>query len=131
MSAWGNGVFDNDDAADWANELSGADDLSILDEALEPAIEADDYIEAPEAAVAIAAAEVVAALNGHPSDELPDDVFDFVERVGLNAGKSLIKRALKALKQVKKNSELRDLWEESGDLDSWLDVISDIEARLI
>lgn len=131
MSSWGYGIFENDDAADWVDELEQSDDLSLVDEALNLAIEADDYVEATEAAVALAAVEVVAALNTHPADDLPEQAYEYVERIGLNASPSLIKRALRALKKVRKNSELRDTWTESGDIESWLEALSDLEQRLV
>ena len=34
MSAWGPGVFDNDEAVDWVNDLLAADDLSPITSAL-------------------------------------------------------------------------------------------------
>ena len=63
MGAWGVGSFENDDAADWVaglDEISLADLTGILSQA------ADDpaYLEGPAASVAVAAGEVVAALNG-------------------------------------------------------------------
>ena len=65
MAAWGSGSFENDDAADWLAQLGtmGPDDLTKIF-----GMAADDtaYFEAPAASVVVAAAEVVAALNGYP-----------------------------------------------------------------
>ena len=73
MAAWGSGSFENDDAADWLAELGTIvpDDLTkIFGQA------ADDpaYFEAPAASVVVAAAEVVAALNGAPSKGTPAEI---------------------------------------------------------
>src|SRR5918996_298232 len=63
MGAWGAGIFDNDDAADWVYELEQAGDDSVLAETLAAVANAgaDAYVEAPDAAAALAAAAVVAA----------------------------------------------------------------------
>src|SRR5215468_1909995 len=62
MGAWGHGSFENDDAADWVHEfeLQGA---SAVVSALEyiSRFPEEEYLEAPGASVAIAAAEIVAA----------------------------------------------------------------------
>jgi Domain of unknown function (DUF4259) len=62
MGAWGHGSFENDDAADWVHEfeLQGASAVVPAQESVSK-IPEDEYLEAPEASVAIAAAEIVAA----------------------------------------------------------------------
>ncbi len=47
---------------------------------------------------------------------------------GQGAGlKSLAKRAIK---KIKKDSELKELWEESEDYKGWLNTITDLESRI-
>ena len=52
MGAWGTGPFDNDDAADFADDLSDEGDtdriLAHLADALTAVTDAEGYIEAPE-----------------------------------------------------------------------------------
>jgi hypothetical protein len=64
MGAWDAGPFDNDDAVDWAAEFDNADKAAGT-ERLRTALQAAsaDYLEAPEGAVAVAAAQVVAWLG--------------------------------------------------------------------
>ena len=65
MGAWRMGAFDNDTACDWAYELEESSDLSVLDNTFEKVISVgSDYLEAPDAEEAIAAAEVVARMKG-------------------------------------------------------------------
>jgi hypothetical protein len=71
MGAWGFGSFDNDDAADWIFELEESSGVTALVSAFK-AIKPDRYLEAPECSVALAAAEVVAALRGRPLPTLKD-----------------------------------------------------------
>jgi len=72
LGTWGTEAFANDDALDWIAELEGADDDRFLQEALQVVIQDEGaYLEVPECNIALAAAEVVAALHGHPSHDLP------------------------------------------------------------
>ena len=78
MGAWGSGPFDNDDAMDWVAELESARDVGVVRSALESVTDADGYIEAPVGSVALASAEVVAALRGKPGADLPEEVSTWV-----------------------------------------------------
>lgn len=131
MGAWGAGAFENDDALDWLDELEGADDFAPIFGAIDTVLGLKgDSPEAPEAAMAIAAAEVVAALDGRPHPELPEDVADWV------AGKPkpiprLVERARLAAIAVRDNSELRDLWAEpDADFDEWKGEVDGLVLRL-
>jgi hypothetical protein len=79
MGAWGYLAFENDDALDWLEELEtgGAD---VVRQALAKA--GDRYVEAPDGATAIAAAEVTSASQGNRG-ELPSSVADWVTAPGL------------------------------------------------
>ena len=72
MGAWGNGPFDNDDAADFAGDISETAEAhrvaARLEEALTAVTNADGYVEAPDMNEALAAAAIVAVLM---SPELP------------------------------------------------------------
>jgi hypothetical protein len=43
---------------------------------------------------------------------------------------TLQKKARKAFKQIVKESELQELWTESGDLEEWLAIQTDLLERL-
>ena len=64
MGAWSHEPFGNDDANDWAYGLEDVTDLSLIDETLDRVLEAEEYLEAPEASEAVAAIEVLAKLLG-------------------------------------------------------------------
>lgn len=63
MGAWGVQAFENDDAMDFAADLVDADSLDVVATSFE-AIVPGEYLEAPDCCIALAAAEVVAALRG-------------------------------------------------------------------
>ena len=79
MGAWGPGIYENDDAADWGAEVTDLG-LQAVEDALDIAIEAD-YIEAPDGACALAAADVVARLVSGRGENSVDceDVVAWVE----------------------------------------------------
>lgn len=130
MGAWGVRNFENDDALDWVSELEQAKDSSVIQETLQSVAErGDEYLEAPEACVAIAAAEVVAALNNSISPDLPDKVTQWVNQ-HRHGSSSLTQLALKAVQRIKTNSELKELWDESDSAAEWHEVINNLETRL-
>lgn len=130
MSSWGFGSFENDDAADWAADLAEMGEDALIDEALERVLEAErDYIEAPDASCALAAAEVVAALQGRPGSDLPEELKSWIEGKPTPEGE-VVQKARKAVAAIKKESELRDLWEESDNLEDWQPIVDDLERRL-
>ena len=131
--AWDTGSFDNDDALDWVWELSESDDLSVVENTLEEAVDASGYLEAPTASMAIAAAEVVAALRGKPRSELPSEVDSWVKTRKLAVGSDLVKTARNAISAVRnpESSELAQLWSESEELaDIWQADLADLLKRL-
>jgi hypothetical protein len=127
MGAWGARSFENDDALDWVWELEESDDASVVRAAL-AATERDDEVEAPEAACACAAAEVVAAASGAPAEWLPDEVRTWVAAHGA-AVAGLRSEAPAAVPRVASRSVLQQLWAESGDAE-WDKAVADLLGRL-
>jgi len=128
MSAWDVGSFDNDDAEDWAAEFEEAPSMSSIIESLERAIAAR-YVEAPEGSIAIAAAEVVAAVAGSPSPNLPPGIAAWAAKQQPEPGHLALARKAVTRVATSKSSELRELWEESTP-DEWQAAIADLEDRL-
>ena len=131
MATSGPGSFENDEAMDWVAELeSYSDDGPIID-ALNTVIDqADDHPEAPDCSVAIAAAEVVAALMGEPMDDCPEEVEAWVEERSVPAA-TMISQARYVTEAVLEKSELKDLWKESDEFESWQTSMHDLLARLL
>lgn len=131
MGAWDIGPFDNDDAADWLYQLEESDDTSVIAAALDSVTEVgDDYLEAPDCSCALAAAEIVAALHGHPMAGLSDEAKAWLEKNrGLDVSE-LVEEAVAAVQRVRTNSELKELWEESDELPKWEASLDDVTRRL-
>jgi hypothetical protein len=130
MGAWGPGPFDNDDAGDWTYRLTPAADERVVAAALAAALGGA----APNAATAqsaVAAAEVVAAGIGRPHATIPAEVEAWVAaRPGPQWGE-LAPLAARAVQRVLAGSELRELWDESGDESDWSAELEGLVARLV
>jgi uncharacterized protein DUF4259/immunity protein 26 of polymorphic toxin system len=100
----------------------------VLNEAMASA-ERPGYLGAPSAARAIAASELIATARGHSSSHTPQiDI-----REGTPKLPDLVRSrdsALRVLGRVRKDSELRELWEEAGQRTEWELTLSDLETRL-
>lgn len=136
MGAWGHGSFENDDALDWVYALE-ADGVEAIRSALAAVLEADGYVEAPEASMALAAAEVVAALRLRPAADLPEEVTAWVAaHAALDpmAVGDLARLADGAVARVlaPEDSELYELWYEGGDDvgDPWRQTLTALRERL-
>src|SRR5215204_2194816 len=106
MGAWGPGNFENDAALDWL----GQDELGVahVARALRPEGDAD------ECEHALAAAELVAAWNGHALAELPKAAEAFLERRRGPPKAELIAKARECVAAIAADSELLELWKDDG-----------------
>lgn len=135
MAAWDTGPFDNDGAADWAGELDDAEPparAGLVRAALTEAAEEADYLRVEVAEVAVAAAAVLAA--SRPGGPVFESGFApkllFVDEP-LELSDDLVPLALRALDRVVANeSEWRELWEESGELDAVLTALAPVREAL-
>ncbi len=73
MGAWGNGSFENDDAADFLTEVTEGEDFAPVREIFATVVNSTEYLEAPDASQAIAAAEIVAASCGRPTSAAQEE----------------------------------------------------------
>lgn len=134
MGTWAVDAFGNDTAADWAWELEEADDLSFVERTLDKAIVPDDtYLEAPEAAEALAATEVVARLQGNwgMRNAYSEHADKWVEANRFSPDGNLIGKAHRVLDRVVgPNSELEELWRESPKHANWLAAVAELKSRI-
>ncbi len=134
MGTWSVGPFGNDDAADWAYELEEAEDFSLIEEAINAVLAAgDEYVEAPEAAIALAAIEVLARLAGGPSEQnSPSEIADkWAAEIGMTPSAELYHNAHAAITRIlADDSELKELWQESDEYDAWQANVLALKTRL-
>ncbi len=119
MGTWSVDSFGNDTACDWAYSLENYKDLSLIEESLDKVLNAgSEYLEASDAEEALAAAEVLARLQGHWGERssYTEAVDKWVEKTGLQQDKALAQKAHRAIDRILSNSsELLELWEEDVD----------------
>jgi hypothetical protein len=130
MGAWGAGIFENDDALDWLGDFR-AEGIQAAAAALADVLALKgEYLEAPLASRAVAAAEVVAAASGRPGANLPDDLTEWLASHQVPQSAELLRNASAALTRVMAESELRDLWVDSEEFNAWEASLQDVLSRL-
>ncbi|OPX86262.1 MAG: hypothetical protein A4E53_03172 [Pelotomaculum sp. PtaB.Bin104] len=76
----------------------------------------------------MAAAEVIAALKGKPSGDLPEEIATWVKDNKILP--ELVELSKKALELVVDKSELKELWEDTDEFTTWLEIVQDLKNRL-
>jgi hypothetical protein len=129
MTAWAPGPFDNEEAADFIEDLTEAPDWRMVMTLMEHAAGVTGYLEEAEAELAVAAAAVVASCVGAGS-VLPDSHADLKATLGkpLEGAANLARKALARV--VGPASELDELWQEGEDHDAWLTQIAGLQSLL-
>lgn len=131
MGTWDVGPFENDMAADFAytlDETAPDKREDLVRATLSRTIQAQDYLESPEGAEAVAAAALIAAQcpGGEPISTSygPEEAFPtFADDLRPLAAEALDR-------VVAENSELADLWDETPHGREWRQGISRLRAVL-
>jgi hypothetical protein len=123
MGTWSHEPFGNDTAIDWTYELQKTHDFSLVEQAIQRVLDCGpEYLEADLAVEAIAAAEIIAKAlgRGTQSDEYTNEVDAWLQTISAVPTSALRSKAHQALSRILgPDSELKELWEESEELDSW------------
>lgn len=135
MGAWGPGVYDNDEAMELVDEVTGGGGLESLAEALGRVLAVGDgYLETPEAAQGLAAADMVSRLRARnvPADSGVEALQLWLEDVDFFVGEATVETARAAVERVlRKPSELMELWSETGSLHAgWARAVERVVRRL-
>ncbi|WP_030680359.1 DUF4259 domain-containing protein [Streptomyces rimosus] len=132
MGAWGMGLFENDGAADLLDDLAAMPverRLGAIRGVLSTAAAERGYLEAPEGAMAVAAAALIAgARAGNPT---PADPVYAPDLTVPEPPRRLAVLAVHALDRVlAPDSELAELWEEVDGGQEWLAHVARLRAEL-
>jgi Domain of unknown function (DUF4259) len=134
MGAWGHLPFDNDTTNDWAYGLDEVDDLSLVEAAFDEIEQVGaDYLDQDVACNALGACEVLARLLGRPgyTNAYTEKVDQWVAANKIKPTPALLKRASAAIDRIlASDSELRELWEEGDEAQSWRSAIEDLRTRV-
>lgn len=135
MGTWDFNAFGNDDACDWSYGLKNTTDLSLVDSTLRKVSAAgSSYLEAPESCEALAAAEVIARLQGNfgaidPYTEIADD---WVRKLNKRPSTALCQMAHHAIDRIlSEPSELLELWQETDEFELWKQAVLGLKARIL
>ncbi len=129
MGTWGAGSFDNDSALDWIQDFAEEPAIAKIASALTLTGE-DELADALDCEEAIVAAEVICLLGGNCCPDFPQEEKEALQHHPMILPPGLKDQAASTMKRIIEQSELRDLWEESGDVNEWLDAMTALIHRL-
>jgi hypothetical protein len=133
MGAWGHQNFENDSAMDFVGDFIESPTVDAIKDAISFVIDAgveEEYIEVDESSSALVAAEIVAAALGQTASDMPEELQAAIHKIGLIVDDKLVKKSRKAVKQVLRESELQELWQEGGEPNEWQQVQVELLKRL-
>jgi uncharacterized protein YggL (DUF469 family) len=136
MGTWAVDAFGNDYAQDWAEDLHETSNLDAVEDTLNTVLDSGAELEAPFAAEALAAIEVLARLQGKGGARSEDSaaVDEWVAARKAKTVKPRADLAAKAAQAIERilapDSELRQLWEDSEHYADWRASVEDLRARL-
>ena len=143
MGTWGYKHFENDDAADFVQQLEEEGIIKIYEAILYVSgLPETEYLEAPECQQALAAMEYVAAAKGNPSPDFPEearkwmkeknveDILEGETKAGYLSHVDITEVSLKAIERIETNSELQELWEETGGKEASGRELADLKKRI-
>ncbi len=129
MGAWGAGPFDNDDAADLIMELESTPSWEVVRQVFHDVMAHNDFVELSQGARAYAAAALLTVAHGK-SDVSAQDYHMILDAMG-QPPRDLTLLAKMALRRVSTgDSEIRELYLDSGSYKTWLDLIQATDEAL-
>lgn len=135
MGAWDHSNFGNDAAHDFVIEVTEQGMEKII-HAIRTAAECpeDESLDSDEANEALAAIEFIAAAKGKMAEDFPENAEDWLagKNVSEITSADVISVSEKALARIKAgNSDLKELWQESGHFNDWIKVVDNLQSRII
>ena len=135
MGTWALDAFGNDYAMDWAQDLQEYKTLELVETTLDNVIDStEEELEAPFAAEALAALDVIARLLGKPgpADPATEEVDEWVAACKKKITPQLLDKARLAFERIgSESSELRQLWQESEHFDAWQADVEALRRRVL
>ncbi|WP_296001454.1 DUF4259 domain-containing protein [Rugamonas sp.] len=134
MGTWAVDAFGNDFALDWAEDLQELKNMDAVEDTLNNALDhTDAVLEAPFAAEALVAIEVIARLQGHWGERTEESaaVDAWVAQRPQKARPDLAEKAHRVIERVlSEQSELRELWADSEHYDDWRASVAELKTRV-
>ncbi|GJJ04235.1 hypothetical protein RugamoR64_47730 [Duganella rhizosphaerae] len=136
MATWAVGAFGNDYAQDWAEDLGQISNLEAVENTLDMALEnPGETLEAPFAAEALVAIEVLARLQGkgggRSEDSAAVDAWVDARKPKARVRTDLAEKAGRAIERIlSEQSELRELWADSEHYADWRAAVEELRGRI-
>jgi|HubBroStandDraft_1064217.scaffolds.fasta_scaffold67705_2 hypothetical protein len=134
MGAWGTGVFENDDAADFVGDIIEGNGLSPIETAIDRVLQVKQgYLEAPEASQALAAVAILVRLKNKDSQvgQATQALDEWIGRTEISPPAGLLVKARNSVERVMTEpSELMELWSESDEFGNWKASVEGLTAQL-
>ena len=132
MGAWDTGPFDNDSAGDFVPAVADGGGVAAIEDAFDHVLEAGtDYLEAPTAEEAVAAAAILARLKDGVPLRGEDEIEAWIAQEQPKASPALIAKARDSLRRVMTApSELLELWQDAEEFPAFQAGIDDLLRRL-
>lgn len=135
MGTWALDAFGNDYAMDWAQDLHDYKTLELVETTLDNVIDSTEAeLEAPFAAEALAALDVIARLLGKPGEDDPAtaEVDEWVAACKKKVTPPLLDKARLAFDKIMgEASELRQLWQDSEHYADWQADVAALRQRVL
>ncbi len=140
MGTWGFGSFENDTALDWIGEFGDNPSVNeliaamtgVLGEQVTPSKMAMmEYLDDEDACpIAVAAAEVVAAMRGRPHPEFSEELKPWVEANKSAATAQMTETALRAIQAARTNEIFLSCFCDDEDVSQWQSELDELVGRL-
>ena len=113
----------------WLDEWRGLGNIGFVEGTLDELL-SSTHPDARLCQEALAAAEVVAAANGNPSEGLEAEFVKKTERFDEDDVEELRSKAVSAINIIIEDSDLRERWANRADVDDWKAAMADLITRL-
>lgn len=130
MAEWGPGIYENDDAMDWIYDLLESGSLKRVKYALDIIIQDPAALdEIADCRIALAAADLVASLDGDINPNLPEEAEEWVSMMN-HSTEGLRTQAEDAVRMILEQSALKVSMQKKGLQDEWNQIASALLVRL-
>lgn len=132
MGSWDVSPFGNDEAREWLSALIAGASTEPVFRALVTAAKVRDgeFLPSQECERAIAAAEIVCCVRNKPTAEVPEELKSWLSQHKLVAGDQIAAMAVRVLGRITRDSELKQVFDDTDSAEEWYAALHDIQKRL-
>lgn len=128
--AWGVGGFENPCALKWVAALVAGGSPDTVRTTLRTVVDGTDAPSLDACMEAFAAAEMIAVALGRGGAEIPAEARTWAKTHGDHWTATDVRLAVRTVKRLAADSELKDFWDEVDDTDDWVTEADDLASRL-